>query len=171
VEKLTMALTFSIGGEATNIEIIRRRPRLVLRIGRRDYEVTEEARSGPRHRLRIDGESIDFAAVSDGNAGFVRLRGRTWQVSLLDPRQAAGNLDESLDDIRAPMPGVVVSVHKREGDAVLRGEAIVTIESMKLQMALAAPRDGIVASLSKKAEEAVDKDELVATLVAAGDAE
>jgi biotin carboxyl carrier protein len=171
VEKLTMALIFSIDGEATNIEIVRRRPRLVLRIGRRDYEVTEEARSGPRHRLLIDGEPIDFAAVSDGNVGFVRLRNRTRQVALLDSRQTAGSLDESLDDIRAPMPGVVVSVHKGAGDAVRRGEAILTIESMKLQMALTAPRDGIVASLSKRAEDAVDKDEIVASLVAASGAE
>jgi len=166
-----MALIFSIDGEATNIEIVRRRPRLVLRIGRRDYEVTEEARSGPRHRLLIDGEPIDFAAVSDGNVGFVRLRNRTRQVALLDSRQTAGSLDESLDDIRAPMPGVVVSVHKGAGDAVRRGEAILTIESMKLQMALTAPRDGIVASLGKRAEDAVDKDEIVASLVAAGGAE
>ena len=166
-----MALIFSIDGEATNIEIVRRRPRLVLRIGRRDYEVTEEARSGPRHRLLIDGEPIDFAAVSDGNVGFVRLRNRTRQVALIDSRQTAGSLDESLDDIRAPMPGVVVSVHKRAGDAVRRGEAILTIESMKLQMALTAPRDGIVASLGKRAEDAVDKDEIVASLVAAGGAE
>ena len=166
-----MALIFSIDGEATNIEIVRRRPRLVLRIGRRDYEVTEEARSGPRHRLLIDGEPIDFAAVSDGNVGFVRLRNRTRQVALIDSRQTAGSLDESLDDIRAPMPGVVVSVHKGAGDAVRRGEAILTIESMKLQMALTAPRDGIVASLSKRAEDAVDKDEIVASLVAAGGAE
>ena len=166
-----MALEFLIDDEVRQIEIIRRRPRLALRIGRREYEVAEEPGSGARHSIRIDGELIDLTAAREGNAGFVRLRGRTWQVSLLDPREAAGSLGENVDEIRAPMPGVVVSVHKREGDAVRRGEAIVTIESMKLQMALAAPRDGIVASLSKKAEEAVDKDEIVATLVAASGAE
>ncbi len=119
----------------------------------------------------MNGETIEFAAVRHGDRGFVRLSGRTWRVSLLDLRQAAGRLGEGVDDIRAPMPGVVVSVHKREGDAVRRGEAVATLESMKLQIALAAPRDGIIAAISKQAEETVGKDEIVATLVAAGDAE
>jgi len=166
-----MALTFSIDGAATQIEIIRRRPRLALRIGSREYEVAEEPGSGPRHRLRIDGESIELAAAREGNACSVRLRGRTWLVSQVDRREASGSLSEAVDEIHAPMPGVIVSVHKREGDTVRRGEAVVTIESMKLQMALAAPRDGIIASLSKKAEDAVDKDEIVATLAAASGAE
>jgi 3-methylcrotonyl-CoA carboxylase alpha subunit len=156
-----MALTFSIDGEAASIEIVRRRPRLVLRVGRRDYDVAEEAQA----RLRIDGEPIDVAFARDGDAGFVRLRGRTWKVRLVDPRQAAGDFGEGLAEIRAPMPGVVVSVNKAKGDAVRRGEAIATIESMKLQIALAAPRDGIIATLNKKAEETVDRDEIVATLV------
>ncbi len=158
-----MALTFSIDGKAASIEIVRRRPRLVLRIGRRDYAVVEEAGLG----LRIDDEAIDFASARDGDAAFVRLRGRTWKVRLEDTREAAGGFGASLDEIRAPMPGLVVSVNKRKGDEVRRGEAIVTIESMKLQIALAAPRDGIVAAVNKKAEQTVDKDEIVATLIEA----
>jgi biotin carboxyl carrier protein len=168
MEELTMALNFSVDGETRQIEIIRRRPNLVLRVAGRDYEVAEESGSGPRRRMRVDGAPIDFAAAADGNTAFIRLRARTWQVSLVDPREAAGSLNEGVNDIRAPMPGLVVSVHKAEGDAVRRGETIVTIESMKLQMALAAPRDGIIARLIKKADETFDKDEIVATLVVAG---
>jgi biotin carboxyl carrier protein len=171
MEKLTMALNFSIDGETRQIEIIRRRPSLVLRIAGKDYVVEEESGPGPRRRLRIDGAPVEFVAVSDGDIGFVRLRARTWQVSLVNPSQAAGGVNESANDIRAPMPGIVVSVHKAEGDAVRRGETIVTIESMKLQMALAAPRDGIIARLIKKVDETFDRDEIVATLVVAGAAE
>jgi acetyl/propionyl-CoA carboxylase alpha subunit len=171
VEKLTMAVAFSIDGEATSIEIVRRRPRLVLRIGRRDYEVVEEAHSGSRHRLRVDGEAVEIAACREGDAAFVWLRGRTWNVQWIDPRRAAGGFAENLDEIRAPMPGVIVSVNKAKGEMVRRGEAVVTIESMKLQMSLPAPRDGIVAALNKAVEDSVAKDEIVATLFAAGGAE
>ena len=133
-----MALTFSIDGEATDIEIVRRRPRLVLQ------HRTSRIRGGRRSPL---GSAPSYAR-STARRRF-RRRAR-WRRRLRSargrrpggcrrsiPGEAAGGLAESLDEIRAPMPGVIVSVHKAEGDAVRRGEAIVTIESMKLQMALA----------------------------------
>ena len=62
------------------------------------------------------------------------------------------------------MPGAVVAIHKQAGAEVKRGETIVTIESMKLQMALAAPRDGVLAEIRRGAGETFDKDEIVAEL-------
>ena len=62
------------------------------------------------------------------------------------------------------MPGAVVSVQKRAGDKVTRGEAIVTIESMKLQTALPAPRDGVIAKILKGEGETFEKDEIIVTL-------
>lgn len=62
------------------------------------------------------------------------------------------------------MPGAVLWVHKTAGAKVARGEAIVTIESMKLQMALTAPRDGVVAELMRAEGETFEKDEVIARL-------
>jgi biotin carboxyl carrier protein len=160
-----MALKFSIEGEAREIEIVRRKPRLVLRIAGREYEVAQEPSRAPRGRLRIDGRAVDYIGAREGTTSFVRLGGRTWRISAVDPRDNSAGLAGG-SDIRAPMPGVIVSLHKQEGEAVKRGETVVTIESMKLQMALPAPRDGIIARLLKKANETFDKDEVVATLAA-----
>jgi biotin carboxyl carrier protein len=165
MEKLTMAIEFSIGGETQKIEIVRRRPHLVLTIGHRRYEVMEEGGAGPRHQIRVEGKTINFVAARDANTCFVRLAAKTWRISLFGPAGDAGGATEGVGEIRAPMPGVVVSVHKKQGDVVQRGETIVTIESMKLQMALAAPRDGIVDRLVKQPNEAFDKDEIIASVL------
>jgi biotin carboxyl carrier protein len=165
MEKLTMAIEFSIDGEVQKIEIVQRRPHLVLRIGRRSYEVMEKRSPGPRCQIRVEGKTINFIAARDANTCFVRLAAKTWRISLFDPVGASGSAREGVGEIRAPMPGVVVSLHKKEGDAVQRGETIVTIESMKLQMALAAPRDGIVDRLVKQPNEAFDKDEIIASVL------
>jgi biotin carboxyl carrier protein len=61
-------------------------------------------------------------------------------------------------------PGAVVSVQKHAGDAVKRGEAVVTIESMKLQTVLPAPRDGVIAKILKGEGETFEKDEVIVTL-------
>lgn len=44
----------------------------------------------------------------------------------------------------SPMPGKVMSVMAREGDAVGEGDAIVVIESMKMEVAVRSDRDGTV---------------------------
>jgi len=68
------------------------------------------------------------------------------------------------------MPGAIISVHKQAGDEVSRGETIITIESMKLQTALAAPRDGRLLDVLKVAGETFDKDALLARLEPADEA-
>ena len=80
------------------------------------------------------------ASVSSSSS----MAGRTFEATSLRsratrPKATAGRRSDS---VRAPMPGSVVEVHKRPGDGVARGETLVTIESMKLQIALVAPRDG-----------------------------
>jgi biotin carboxyl carrier protein len=45
------------------------------------------------------------------------------------------------------MPGVVVSLHTAIGRPVAEGDALLVIESMKLQMTIAAPTAGVVAEL------------------------
>jgi biotin carboxyl carrier protein len=62
------------------------------------------------------------------------------------------------------MPGAPVSLHKAVSDHVMRGETIVTIESMKLQTALPAPRDGVFATILYAEGDVFDKDEIIVRL-------
>jgi pyruvate carboxylase subunit B len=45
------------------------------------------------------------------------------------------------------MPGVVVAVRVRAGDAVHAGQAVVVVEAMKMQNELAVMHDGVVAEV------------------------
>jgi acetyl-CoA/propionyl-CoA carboxylase biotin carboxyl carrier protein len=47
-------------------------------------------------------------------------------------------------DARAPMPGTVVAVHVRDGDVVVAGTPLVSIEAMKMEHPVSAPHDGTV---------------------------
>lgn len=163
-----MPLHLTLDGETHAIEIVRRAPRLVLDVDGRCYEIIDEIDQGTGP-LAIGGVDVAVArALVDAGPHetcFVRIDGRTHEVSLIDPREETGGHDSGRDEVHAPMPGAVVSVHRRAGDAVVRGETIVTIESMKLQTALAAPRDGVVAEVLKAAGDTFDKDAVLARLV------
>ena len=165
-----MPLHVNLNGETHSIAIIRRKPHLVLEVDGRRYELTEWSQ-GDWGRLVADRAETAFARTlvdeSARETCFMRIDGRTHEIVLVDPREELAGADSTRDEIHAPMPGAVVTVHKNEGDDVARGETIVTIESMKLQTALAAPRDGRLLRVLKAAGDTFDKDEILALLAPA----
>jgi len=48
------------------------------------------------------------------------------------------------ETVKAPLPGVVVSIKVKEGDQVKQGDTLLILESMKMENALVSPRDGVV---------------------------
>jgi biotin carboxyl carrier protein len=166
VEKLTMTFKLLLDGNLHEIDIVRRRPHLVVRIDGREHEISATGSYGDgRQAIEIAGTAVHFARAQAGDHQFVRIDGRSFEAKLFDPRseEASGG---GQDSVKAPMPGAVISLHKAVGDHVLRGETIVTIESMKLQTALPAPRDGVIAAILRAAGEVFEKDEIIVRLEA-----
>ncbi len=160
-----MSFKMRIGGNDHFIEILRRRPHLVVRIDGREHEVTEPSvNTDGRHRLGIGRQSFQVARAHAADHQIVRLEGQTFEVTIIDPRSEGTDDSSLLSHIRAPMPGAVVSVQKNVGDPVDRGETILTIESMKLQTALGAPRAGIIAEILRQEGETFEKDEIIVRL-------
>ena len=60
--------------------------------------------------------------------------------------------------VRAPMPAVVTAVAATPGQTVTRGDTLVTLEAMKMEIPLKAPRDGRVAAVRCEAGDRVDPD-------------
>lgn len=163
-----MAFKIMVDGSSHEIEIVRRRPHLVVRIDGREHEVSVTGSPDDgRQTIEIAGEPLHFTRAQAGDLQIVRLKGRTFETSIVDPRSEVSGPGSGQDHVRAPMPGAVVSVHKQAGDQVARGEVIVTIESMKLQTALVAPRDGVIAKLLRAEGETFEKDEVIVLLVEA----
>ena len=107
--------------------------------------------------LVLDGVRRRVAASVDGTVVSVFVDGVGWSLGLVDalaPPVVQGGGDRRL---LSPMPGRVVSVHAAVGGAVQKGDVLVVLEAMKVQMRLAAPRDGVVASMRAAAGELVDE--------------
>ncbi len=160
-----MGFVITLDGARHEVEIVGRRPHLTLRVEGRTYEVssTGDGQDG-RQTVVISGKQIRFTRVHAGDLQLLRMGGRTFETSLVDPRADAEGAAGGHDHIRAPMPGSVIQIHRHPGDQIMRGETIVTIESMKLQMALLAPRDGRLTILTYAVGETFDKDAIVAEL-------
>ncbi|MDB5697518.1 MAG: acetyl/propionyl/methylcrotonyl-CoA carboxylase subunit alpha, partial [Alphaproteobacteria bacterium] len=79
----------------------------------------------------------DLVVFTDGQAFAFTLGGAS--------RDAAGGSSDG--SLVSPMPGRVIAVEVREGDAVTKGQKLVTLEAMKMEHSLVAPFDGIVIEL------------------------
>lgn len=87
----------------------------------------------------------------------VFLDGATWPLALLDrlaPPVGAVGGDERL---LSPMPGRIVSVHTSVGATVAKGDVLVLLEAMKVQMRLTAPRDATVTTIHAQPGDLVDE--------------
>ena len=117
--------------------------------------------------LRIDGAMRRFRADLDGDV--VQVHDGRARLALRIDRGARGSGgDEGGGDhrIRAPMPGRVVLVPGRPGQAVKAGEVVLVLEAMKMELALKAPRDGVLAEVRAAPGDFVDADTVLAVLEA-----
>lgn len=58
--------------------------------------------------------------------------------------------------INAPMPGKIVGVKVKAGDAVSKGDVVVVLEAMKMENEICAPQDGTIASVEVSVGDTVE---------------
>lgn len=77
------------------------------------------------------------------------------------PKAAAG---AGSVKIEAGAAGKVFKIEKNAGDAVKKGDAVVILEAMKMEIPVVAPQDGTVASIDVAVGDPVEAGALLATL-------
>ena len=119
----------------------------------------------------LAGRAERLRAVAHGDALYVQFRGRSVRIDRVDPtRASATSTSGGAGESHAPMPGVVISLLVRAGQQVSKGEALLVIESMKLQMTISATLDGQVAELPLAVGQTFQRNDLLVRLQTPGDA-
>ncbi|MVA25457.1 acetyl/propionyl/methylcrotonyl-CoA carboxylase subunit alpha [Agrobacterium vitis] len=116
----------------------------------------------------VDGQNIGLKIDLKGPAIRLRWRGmdvvahvrtpRVAELARLMPRKLPPDTSKML---LCPMPGVVTGIAVAEGDAVEAGQALATVEAMKMENILKAERRGVVKKLVAKAGQSLAVDELI----------
>jgi biotin carboxyl carrier protein len=66
--------------------------------------------------------------------------------------------------LKAPMPGLIISIPVKEGQEVGKGDTLIVLESMKMQNELKAPREAIVTGIRVKTGDNVDHNQILILL-------
>ena len=118
--------------------------------------------------LDIDGERMVLKANKDKGALRIRHRGADLKVHVRTPRNAelAALMPEKLPPdtskmLLCPMPGLVVSVAVEAGDEVQEGQALCTVEAMKMENVLRAEKKGVVSKINAGAGDSLAVDDVI----------
>lgn len=68
---------------------------------------------------------------------------------------------KKVNDIKAPMPGMVLNILVGEGQAVKKGDSLLVLEAMKMENILKSPTDGVIKKVVTSKGTAVEKNQLL----------
>ena len=136
-----------------------------VRLDDKIYEVDfDSIGEQPVYSVLVDGSSYEAYVYPNENNWQVLLFGRFYPAHVEDERERRLRLasDSSISDrteyfLKAPMPGLVVSIPVKEGQEVEKGDVLVVLESMKMQNELRSPRAGTVSRLRVSAGDNVEQ--------------
>lgn len=57
--------------------------------------------------------------------------------------------------IKSPLPGVILNIHKKEGETVKIGERLITLEAMKMENNINADKEGVIKTIKVKVGDSV----------------
>ena len=80
---------------------------------------------------------------------------------LLDQLGMNNVTNQKLNDIKAPMPGLVIDIMVKPGDSVKKGEGLIVLEAMKMENIIRAPADCFIKSIEVEKSASVDKNQVL----------
>ncbi|WP_347266768.1 acetyl/propionyl/methylcrotonyl-CoA carboxylase subunit alpha [Paracoccus sp. (in: a-proteobacteria)] len=119
-------------------------------------------------RLTIDGQPLVLKADRLPSGYRLRVRGADLKTYVRRPRAAelARLMPEKLPPdtsrfLLCPMPGLVVKVNVAAGDEVQEGQALATVEAMKMENILRAEKKAVVKSVNARPGESLKVDDVI----------
>jgi biotin carboxyl carrier protein len=148
---------------------------LILKIDDKEYELKlinfksnlmEFIFDNTFYEIRVlDSNSTDLKILLNGNP--LTLKKHSRLNELLEKFSARGGSSSGLssqNSIASQIPGRVISISVNKGDSVKKGDNILVLESMKMQIGIKSHRDGVIKELRVKEGQSISRNDIVAIL-------
>lgn len=162
-----MEMKICIDGEERALSVVREGTGYTVTMEGRTFNVGDVTLGEGTLAFLVDRRSV-LAHVSNGTGEtLLSIGGRNHRIvrEELDTDLPGGTHGAGGDGrIEAPMPGNIVSVKVAEGDTVAAGDAVIVLESMKMQNEITAPIAGVVRRLGCSEGQQVSFGEILAVI-------
>lgn len=131
------------------------------------------------YKFTIQGTQyeVEIKSVDDTNAT-IEVNGTTYDVEIQrqkpvtktpilvrnpvkPPETAKVMVSSGFLQVRTPLPGNILSISRSNGDAVKRGDLVLTYEAMKMENKILAEKDGIVRNMKVTAGDTILQDQVL----------
>lgn len=113
-----------------------------------------------KYRVNVNGTQYDITLeVLEGEAAAAAPK-----AAPAAPAAPAAKAPAGAQAINAPMPGTILAVNVKPGQAVKRGDVLVVLEAMKMENEIMAPNDGTVGTVNVAKGQSVQSGATLLTL-------
>ena len=141
----------SISSEKFEVEVIQQNGKELL--------ISRDGKKHIARMLAIDSENKKITIKIDGDRFEIKLTDE-YDVLLQSLGMDAAST-KKVNELKAPMPGVVVDIVVGVGDSVVKDDPLVVLEAMKMENMLKSPSDGVVKSINIKKGDTVEKNRIL----------
>jgi propionyl-CoA carboxylase alpha chain len=135
----------------------------VVRVADAEQRVRVHLAGAGRVDVDIDGRRVGASVERRGDLWFVHSSHGDLEILEL-PRFPLPGAAEFQGGLKAPMPGKVLVVHVRQGEAVQKGQVLLILEAMKMEHRIAAPVAGTVEAVQVEANQQVANGQVLIVL-------
>ena len=128
-------------------------------LGNGHYHVLYEGRSYQAELIEADYAAKTLVLKINGQR--VELQAKDRYDLLLEKMGMSSAAVAKVNELKAPMPGLIVDIRVAAGQMVQKGDPLLVLEAMKMENILKAPADGTVGSIRVTLRDNVQKGQVL----------
>ena len=123
------------------------------------YHILYEGRSYGAELIEADYAAKTLVLKINGQR--LELQAKDRFDLLLEKMGMSAATTAKINELKAPMPGLIVDIRVQPGQAVQKGDPLLVLEAMKMENILKAPADGTVGSIKVTLRDNVQKGQVL----------
>ncbi len=160
-----MELHYQLGAEVEVVRFDRAGETVRVAIADRAYDAQVNHVRSDEITFTVNGLRHTAHVASNGSTRYVFVDGEVFELKRSDSRRRERRKHHRGEDsLTAAMPGQITRVLVGEGDEVQRGQPLIVLEAMKMEIKITAPQAGRVAKVLVRPGQVVDRGQEVIEL-------
>ena len=133
----------------------------IIPINENSFHIIYESKTYLAHIVDINYDDKVFHLKMNGKSVSLSLKDK--MDILLEKLGMTDLASQQLNDLKAPMPGLMVDILVEEGQEVNKGDSLLILEAMKMENVIKATGEGIIKEIKVNKGDSVEKGQLLIT--------
>lgn len=131
----------------------------LVKLADRSFHILHQNRSYTAEIVELNAVEKTVSLKINGHLHLVQLKDR---FDLLLEKMGMSNVASAkVNDLKAPMPGLIVGINVQPGDVISKGDSLLILEAMKMENMLKATGDGTIKAIRIAKGDRVEKGQVL----------